>query len=65
MTRNDWVFNDVLVKLPLQVVYRALSFSQKWSVLLKEEERTILAEWRDAVLDKLKQVKAQNLPNSI
>lgn len=29
LIRNDWVFNDVLIKSPLQVVYRAISFTQK------------------------------------
>lgn len=65
LTRNDWVFNDILIKSPLHIVYRALAFAQKWSVLLKEEEAAVLEQWCEALLDKLAQVKQHCLPNSL
>uniref|UniRef100_I1NQW5 Reverse transcriptase zinc-binding domain-containing protein n=1 Tax=Oryza glaberrima TaxID=4538 RepID=I1NQW5_ORYGL len=48
-----------------KVAYKALSFSQKWSVLLREEERVILGGWHEAGLGKLVQLKPQHLPSSI
>lgn len=62
LTQNDWVFKDAFVSSPLQVVYRSISFAQKWKVFLKEEERKALEDWLEAILDKLKQVRPTMLP---
>ncbi|EEE50862.1 hypothetical protein OsJ_31313 [Oryza sativa Japonica Group] len=45
-----------------EVVYRSISFAQKWKVFLKEEERKALEDWLEAILDKLKQVRPTMLP---
>lgn len=51
--RNDWVFENTLVSSPLLTVYKALSFAQKWGVLLGNEEQAVLGGWCEAILKKL------------
>ncbi|BAH94855.1 Os10g0378150 [Oryza sativa Japonica Group] len=46
---------DPLAATEHLVVYRSISFAQKWKVFLKEEERKALEDWLEAILDKLKQ----------
>ena len=43
LVRNDLVFENKLVKSPLQVVYKAISLMHRWKVLLpKERDREAL-----------------------
>lgn len=65
LIRNDWVFKDVLVSSPLQVVYKSLSLAQKWKVFLRGEEQKVLDGWHEAIMDKLRQVKPLVLPAAI
>ncbi len=65
LIRNDWVFKDILVSSPLQVVYRSLSFALRWKMFLKEEEQRVLDDWLEAILEKLRQVKPNVLPADI
>jgi hypothetical protein len=60
--RNDWVFENILVKSPLYVVYKSLSFIQKWRILLKEEDQELLGGWCEAIRIKLNQVRPHVLP---
>lgn len=63
--RNDWVFENILVKSPLYVVYKSLSFIQKWHILLKEEDQELLGGWCEAIRIKLNQVRPHVLPASL
>lgn len=63
--RNDWVFENILVKSPLYVVYKSLSFIQKWRILLKEEDQELLGGWCEAIRIKLYQVRPHVLPASL
>jgi hypothetical protein len=49
LTRNDLVFNDIVVTHPDVIVFRTISFMQKWKILLKEQEQ----RWMDSVISKL------------
>lgn len=37
--RNNWVFNNVLIKSPKVIAHMALGFISQWKKLLKQEER--------------------------
>lgn len=37
LNRNDWVFENILVKSPLQVAYKAVAMMQRWKELLRGE----------------------------
>jgi hypothetical protein len=37
LTRNDLVFNDIVVNQPDVIVFRTISFMQKWKLLLREQ----------------------------
>ena len=43
-TRNDWVFDDLLVKHPNQIVHRAFGFLQYWCRLSTKGARTKMEE---------------------
>lgn len=67
LVRNDLVFENKLVKSPLQVVYKAISLMQRWKVLLsKERDREaliVLLEKLKAKLESLRPVDV--LPDNI
>jgi hypothetical protein len=66
ITRNNWVFNNKLIKSPLQVVYRSLSLMQRWKVLLKEKECTSLDVFQAKIMLTLEVLKpTDNLPDDI
>lgn len=65
LVRNDWVFEHNLVKSPSQVVYKSMSFIQKWCALLKEEDWELLGRWCEAIRMQLIQVRPQALPTSL
>lgn len=48
--RNDLVFENKLVKSPLQVVFKSISLMQRWKVLLREKDHEAL----NTLLEKLK-----------
>lgn len=50
LVRNDLVFENKLVKSPLQVVFKSISLMQRWKVLLREKDHEAL----NALLEKLK-----------
>ena len=37
-TRNDWVFNNHLIKSPKSIAYKVLGFLSQWKKLLKPQE---------------------------
>lgn len=37
-TRNDWVFNNQLIKNPKSIAYKILGFLSQWKKLLKPME---------------------------
>jgi hypothetical protein len=49
LTRNNLVFNDIVVNQPDVIVFRTISFLQKWKLLLREQEQ----RWMDSVICKL------------
>jgi hypothetical protein len=49
LTRNDLVFNDIVVNHPDVIVFRTISFLQKWKLLLRGQEQ----RWMDSVICKL------------
>jgi hypothetical protein len=49
LTRNDLVFNNVIVIHPNVSVFHTILFMQKWKILFKEQER----RWMDSVISKL------------
>lgn len=65
LVRNDWVFENVLIKSPLHIVYKTLSFVQKWCIMLKGEEQGILEGWCDRLLEKMGQLKTNRLPEDL
>jgi hypothetical protein len=44
LTKNDFVFNDVLIASPDVSVFRTISFMQKWKILNKERNQTWIVE---------------------
>jgi hypothetical protein len=38
-TRNNWVFNNMLIKSPKAVAYMTLGFLTQWMKLLKPEDK--------------------------
>lgn len=46
-TRNDWVFNNVLIKSPKSVAYMAVGFLIQWKMLkMKDKERMEAIIWK-------------------
>jgi hypothetical protein len=43
-TRNDWVFNNVLIKSPKTVVYMAVGFLIQWKKMLKTKDKAWMEE---------------------
>jgi hypothetical protein len=43
-TRNDWVFNNNLIKSPKSVAYMALGFMKQWKILLKTKEQQLMED---------------------
>jgi hypothetical protein len=50
LIRNDFVFNEVITSSPDVVIFRTISFMQKWKILRKEKDQP----WINAVITKLK-----------
>lgn len=65
LVRNDWVFSNILVKSPLQVAYKAMSFVQRWCIMLKEGDQAAMKGWGDLLMAKLQQLKPCCLPASV
>ncbi len=63
-TPNGWVFEDILVKSPLQVVYRTISLMQRWRIMLKGDMLVMANKWMEEVMIKLLQLKLINLPEA-
>jgi hypothetical protein len=55
--RNDFVFENKLVKTPLQVVYRSIALANRWKVLLRERERVELNVWLEKLKQKMKELR--------
>jgi hypothetical protein len=49
LTRNGLVFSDIVVTHPDVIVFRTISFLQKWKLLLREQEQ----RWMESVIFKL------------
>ena len=48
-------------KLPSDIIYVALSYLQKWNVLLKEEDRQQIVQVKDEILRWMKDFKPSSL----
>lgn len=57
LNRNDWVFENILVKSPLQVAYKAVAMMQRWKELLKGGGRGQVDNWRDKILANLARLR--------
>lgn len=65
-TRNNWVFDNILVKSPLQVAFKAVATMQRWKELLKEGGRRQVGLWRDKILENLAQLRQHcDLPDDL
>jgi primosomal protein N' len=56
-TRNKMAIEKIFVKAPTDVIYMAISFMQRWSVLLKEKDRDRVAQALEAILSWMKNFK--------
>jgi hypothetical protein len=43
-TRNDWVFNNNLIKSPKSIAYMALGFMKQWKILLKTKDQQLMED---------------------
>ena len=43
-TRNDWVFNNKLIKTRKSIAYMALGFMKQWKNLLKTKEQQLMED---------------------
>lgn len=58
LIRNDFVFNNKVVSGPNVVIHRVMMFMQKWSILLREKERS----WAMKTMETLSRHLEQNAP---
>jgi hypothetical protein len=54
-TRNDWVFNNHLIKSPKTIAYKVLGFLSQWKKLLEPKEVMMMD---DLILKLLEGLKA-------
>jgi hypothetical protein len=54
MTRNKMAIEKSFPKTPTDVIYLALSLMQKWSILLKEEDKRSVMQVKESLLGWLK-----------
>jgi hypothetical protein len=54
ITRNKIAIEKQFPKAPIDVIYTALSLIQKWSVLLREEDRVRIRQVKDSLMCWLK-----------
>jgi len=60
-TRNKMAIEKKIPKAPSDVIYCAISLMQKWSLLLKEEDRETFDQAKDAIIKWMKSFQ----PNTI
>jgi len=60
-TRNKMAIEKKIPKAPSDVIYCAISLMQKWSLLLKEEDRETFDWAKDAIMKWMKSFQ----PNTI
>jgi hypothetical protein len=41
-TRNDWVFNNRLIKSPKALAYQVLALLQQWKKILKMKDQDVM-----------------------
>jgi hypothetical protein len=54
LNRKEWVFNDKIISAPCVIVYRLISFMQRWRILSNGQGRRELEE----IIDKDKEKNA-------
>lgn len=42
--RNDWVFNNVLIKSPKAIAYRVVGFLIQWMKMQKEKDKPLMED---------------------
>ena len=42
--RNDWVFNNVLIKSPKSVAYKVVGFLTQWTKMQKEKDMPMMED---------------------
>ena len=66
LTRNDWVFENKLLKSPLQVVYRIISLLQRWRLIQRRKEEVCLEQLIKDLMTKLQQLRPSGrLPDDL
>ena len=63
-TRNKMAIEHKFSKSPSDIMYLALSYLQKWAVLLKEEDRERMEAVRSAIMNWMKMFKPNVVPIS-
>jgi len=63
-TRNKMAIEHKFPKSPSDIMYLALSYLQKWAVLLKEEDREHMEAVRRVIMDWMKMFKPNAIPIS-
>jgi len=43
-TRNDWVFNNKLIKSPKSIAYKVLALMKQWKKMLKTKDQKVLED---------------------
>lgn len=61
LNRNEWVFENKIAKSPLQVVYKALAWVQRWKLLQMEGDCP--DKWHKELMDKLQE--PETLPDTL
>jgi hypothetical protein len=57
ITRNKMAIEKTFVKMPTDVIYVAISFLQRWSILLKEKDKERVWQVLEAIRRWLKDFK--------
>lgn len=61
LVRNDFVFENKLIKSPLQAMFRIISLMQRWMLLLKEKDRKALSSLLDKMKRKLEDLRPKDV----
>lgn len=59
LTRNDYVFRDVIITNPDALIYRMISMMRKWSVLSNGDARRRILEAATEIMNRIKQQNAE------
>ena len=62
--RNDWVFRNILLKSPIQAIYKLCSLIQCWARFQKGGEET-LRKWVEELMRRARELKGDHQPEEI